>query len=345
MSVKYKDYYDSLGVKRSATQDEISKAFKKLARKYHPDLNPDNKQAEEKFKEINEAYEVLKDPEKRKLYDSLGPNWQQGQDFQPPPGYENVRFTFRPGGGGPGGGATFGGFGGGGAGAGGFSDFFDILFGGGGGGFGRASQGGGAPGYEDVFGHGGGGFSGPRSRRGGDAEARLELTLEEAYHGGGKAVSLQEQSPDGRVQTKTLNVTIPPRVKDGARIRLAGQGHPGLGGAPAGDLYLKVHILPHTRFKLEGENIVLDLPLAPWEAALGATVRVPTLDGALDLNIPAGSGSGQKLRLRGKGLGGAANPGDMFVRLMIKAPKAETEAQRDLWRQLAEASAFAPRNF
>lgn len=346
MSVKYKDYYDILGVKRSATQEEISKAFKKLARKHHPDLNPNDKTAEEKFKEANEAYEVLKDPEKRKLYDSLGPNWQQGQDFRPPPGYENVHFQFR---GGPGGGAS----------AGGFSDFFEFIFGGGMGGAGRGGQ---AGGFEDIFsqmggqaggrggfsGFSGGGHSGPRARRGADAEADLDLTLEEAYQGGQKSISLQvqEAGPDGmpRLAMKTLSVRIPPGVRQGQRIRLAGQGNPGFSGGAAGDLYLKVNLLPHARFAVEDTNLVHDLSLAPWEAALGATVRVPTLDGALEMRIPAGTGSGQKLRVRGKGLSGPQGRGDLFVRVMIKVPATVTPEQKELWEKLREASNFNPRN-
>lgn len=357
MSVKYKDYYDILGVKRAASQEEISKAYKKLARKYHPDLNPDNKEAEEKFKEMSEAYEVLKDPEKRKLYDSLGPNWQSGQDFRPPPGQEQFHFTFRPGQGGRGAGGFS-------AGAGGFSDFFEFLFGGaagapGGqrpGGFtaGGPRGGGGTPGgagFEDIFGQfagggrGGGGYA-RRPSRGADAEAKLELSLEEAYRGGGKTLTLQEQvvgESGPQLSTKTLNVNIPPRIKDGARIRLAGQGNPGPGGGEPGDLYLKIKILPHPRFNLEGENIILDLPLAPWEAALGAIVRVETLDGPVDLNIPAGSSSGQKLRLRGRGLGSAKNPGDLYVRLMVKVPKAASDAERELWNELAKVTGYSPR--
>jgi curved DNA-binding protein len=302
-----------------------------LARKYHPDLHPDDDQAEKKFKEANEAYEVLKDPEKRKLYDQLGPDWEQGQHFQRPPGFENVRFHF---GGGPGGGP--------GGGAAGFSDFFEDLFGGGGG-FSGFGGGGGARG-----GFGPQGFS-RRPSKGSDAEAGLDLTLEEAYRGGSKTISLREQGmgPDGRpqVQTKNLDVTIPSGVRDGARIRLAGQGNPGPGGGPSGDLYLKVRILPHRLFKLKGDNIVLDLPLTPWEAALGATVTVPTLEKSVEMTVPAGVGSGQKLRLRGRGLGSDKRRGDQLVRVMIKVPKDMSDAERDLMRQLSEASNFNPRKF
>jgi curved DNA-binding protein len=336
MSVEYKDYYKLLGVSKTATQDEISKAFKKLARKHHPDLNPNDPEAEKKFKEYNEAYEVLKDPEKRKLYDSLGADWQHGQNFQRPQGFENVHFNF----GGPGGGQQFD--------AGNFSDFFETLFGGSfGGGGGRAHFSGGGGGF-GGFGGGGGGFTrGPS--RGADANATLELTLEEAYRGGGKAITLQEQTigPDGapRLGTKTLNVSIPAGVREGAKIRLSGQGNPGRAGGKAGDLYLKVKILPHGLFKLEDNNVILDLPLAPWEAALGAKVRVPTLDGAVEMNIPAGSSSGRKLRLAGKGLGGSGRRGDQLVRLMIQVPPSATDAQRELWEKLAAASDFHPRSF
>ncbi|ACV69140.1 DnaJ C-terminal domain-containing protein [Desulfohalobium retbaense] len=327
--MQYKDYYDVLGVDRNASQDEINKAFKKLARKYHPDLNPDDQEAERKFKEANEAYEVLKDPEKRKRYDHLGANWEHGQDFDPPPGYENMHFNF----------------GGGQAGAGGFSDFFETIFG-------------------DMFGgranfQGGGGFSGGQfggaqfggrgfQQKGQDAEATLDLNLEDAYAGGQKTVTLQEQvpGPDGRVrvQPKTLQVNIPAGVKDGARIRLSGQGHPGPGGGPNGDLFLKVHLRPHHQFKVEGSTIIYDLPLAPWEAALGAKVRVPTLEGQVEMHIPAGVGSGQKLRLRGRGLGRGQKKGDQMVRVMIKVPKQVSEEEKALWEQLATQSSFNPRN-
>ncbi|UZP68083.1 DnaJ domain-containing protein [Desulfovibrio mangrovi] len=310
MGVEYKDYYKLLGVSRSSSKDDIAKAFKKLARQYHPDLNPNNKDAEAKFKEINEAYEVLKDDEKRKLYDQLGPNWQHGQNFQRPPGFENM---------------NFGGFQGGGD----FSDFFETIFGGGG--FRRSGGGFGA----DPFGN----YSN-RPRRGRDVEATLGLTLEEAYHGGRKAVTIQDAGA-----SKTLEVNIPAGVKDGAKIRLSGQGDRGMAGGPSGDLYLKVVIKPHNRFQLDGVNVVLDLPLAPWEAVLGATVRVPTLDGDIELNIPAGTGSGRKLRLRGKGLGSASARGDQFVRVMVRVPDSLTEKERGLWESLREVSGFSPRDF
>ena len=320
--MEYKDYYNLLGVKRDASQDEISKAFKKLARKCHPDFNPGDCKAEGKFKEINEAYEVLRDPEKRKMYDTLGPNWQHGQNFQPPPGYENVRFNF--GGGGQ-------------QDMGGFSDFFQTIFGGSGGmgGFG------GGPGFGQ-----GGGFQ-RRPSRGQDVEASLELTLEEAYQGGSKAITLQEEAvtPDGRpyLKPKTLSVNIPAGMRDGGKIRLAGQGAQGFGNGPSGDLYLRISIRPHSRFKLEDVNVVVDVPVSPWEAALGASVRVPTLDGEIEMTIPPGIGSGRKLRIRGKGLNGKAGRGDQLARIMIQVPKTLSDKERSLWQKLAKASDFNPR--
>ncbi|WP_045219047.1 DnaJ C-terminal domain-containing protein [Desulfonatronum thioautotrophicum] len=320
MSVSFKDYYQLLGVSKTASQDELSKAFKKMARKYHPDLNPDNAEAEKKFKEVNEAYEVLKDPEKRKLYDSLGPNWQHGQNFQPPPGFGSRTS----------GGPQFeGGFGD-------FSDFFETIFGG---------QFRGEQNFQgDPF---GGGFR-PRQTRGRDVEVGMELPLEDAFSGGSRTISFQEQvvGPDGmpRMETKSLQVNIPAGIKNGSRIRLAGQGSPGMRGGPSGDLYLKIKIAPHPKFKLEGNSVVYDLPLAPWEAVLGAKVRVPTLAGAVEMTIPAGTGSGQKLRLRGKGLGKGADQGDQLIRVMIAVPKTLTEEERALWDQLAQASTFHPRH-
>ena len=324
MSVEYKDYYKILGVSKSADKDAISKAFKKLARKYHPDLNPNDATAEGKFKEANEAYEVLKDPEKRKMYDQLGPNWEQyqqsgGAGFQRPGGFENAHFDFGGGGGE-------------------FSDFFETIFGGGGG-FSGFSGGGGFGGQQQFR---------QRPRRGSDSEASYELTLEEAYKGGSKAVTLQEQGvgPDGRpsFQTKTLSVNIPAGIKDGQRIRLAGQGNPGPGGGPAGDLYLKVRLMPHRQFKVRDNNVIYDLPLAPWEAALGATVRVPTLDGAVEMKIPAGTGSGRKLRIPGKGMGCGAKRGDQLVRIMVQVPGVASDEEKELWTKLAGLSDFRPRD-
>jgi len=318
MSVKFQDYYEILGVNRNASEDEIKRAYRKLARKYHPDVNKD-KGAEDKFKQINEAHEVLKDPEKRKLYDQLGPDWQAGQDFKPPPGWENVHFEF----GGPGAEAfDFGG---------GFSDFFEMLFGGRMGGGGRASA-----------------RQGSWVLRGQDHEAEIEIDLESAYHGVTRTLTLQghEIDPQGQVHPKVQNiqVKIPPGVTDGTRIRLAGKGGEGMGGGPPGDLYLKVHIEPHPRFTLDGHNLQVEVPIAPWEAALGATVQVVTMDGAVNLKIPPGSQSGQKLRLRGKGFpkkGGER--GDLIARLKIVVPKDLTAREKELFAEMAKVSSFKAR--
>ena len=319
MAVAYKDYYKLLGVDRKAAATDISKAYKKLARKYHPDLNPGDKVAEEKFKDINEAYEVLKDPEKRKLYDQLGPNWQHGQQFQGEPGFENVHFTFN--------GKNFDGSG--------FSDFFETLFGGGGhfGGFGGA-QGSrsGANFGPDPF----GGFS-QRTRRGSDVEAELALSLEDVQRGGRRPVTLQ--TPQG---PKTLEVNVPSGIREGAKLRLSGQGHSVPGGAP-GDLFLRVRYLPHSIFKVDSDDLLCDVSLAPWEAVLGAKVEVPTLEGAVEMQIPAGSSSGRKFRLRGKGLGATGKRGDLLARVMVRVPSELTDAERELWSKLAELSNFKAR--
>ncbi len=304
MSVTYKDYYQILDVKKGASSEDISRAFKKLARKYHPDLNPDNKEAEAKFKEINEAHEVLKDPQKRKMYDTLGPNWKEGQNFQPPPSFQNMHFQFE----------EVDGFS-----HGQFSDFFESLFGGAGG-F-HTSQ-----------------FAGGHRTKGRDSESDITLTLEEAYKGGTKSITLAGQ-------TKSLQVTIPAGVHEGAKIRLTGQGAPGRAGGPAGDLYLKVHIREHEHFVLEKNNVIYDLLLAPWEAALGAKIQVPTLDGNVDMQIPPGVSCGQKLRVRGKGLGIKEKKGDQLVRIAIRTPQKLSPETEKIWQQLAEKSDFNPRIF
>jgi len=319
MSVKFQDYYEILGVGRDASEDQIKRAYRKLARKYHPDVNKD-KGAEERFKQINEAHEVLKDPEKRKLYDQLGSNWQAGQDFKPPPGWENAHFEFRTG---PGAEAfDFGG---------GFSDFFETLFGG------RM---------------GGGSGTSARQRswvmRGQDHEAEMEIDLESAFHGATRTLTLQghEIDPQGQVRPtlKNIQVKIPPGVTDGTRIRLAGKGGEGMGGGPPGDLYLKVHIEPHPLFTTDGHNLQVEVLIAPWEAALGATVQVLTIDGTVNLKVPSGSQSGQKLRLRGKGLpkkGGVR--GDLIAQLKIVVPKDLTEREKELFAEMAKVSSFNPR--
>ncbi len=316
MAVEYKDYYKLLGVSRGASKDEIGKAFKKLARKYHPDMNQGDKTAESKFKDINEAYEVLKDDEKRRLYDQLGPNWQDGQRFN----HQDFGQTYGRGFGQGGFSQNFNGSS--------FSDFFETLFGGGG------MRGGGA-----SFGPGPFASFSRQPRKGRDVEASVQLTLEDAYHGGGKSISLQ--TPSG---VRTLEVKIPAGVKSGARIRLAGQGEPGQGqGAQPGDLYLAVTLLPHPLFSLDDNDVIYELPIAPWEAVLGAKVRVPTLDGEVDLTVPPGSGSQRKFRLRGRGLGSGTSKGDQFVRLAVAVPASLTPEEKELWKKLQDISSFSPR--
>ena len=304
MSVAYKDYYKILGVSRTATPEEIQKAYKKLARKFHPDLNKDNKDAEERFKEVNEANEVLKDAEKRKLYDQLGPNYQHGQQFQNPHGFQGGRGYA---------GADFGGSG--------FSDFFETLFGGGFGGQGFSFNQGGP-----QFGGNFGGFN-QAPAKGRDTESSLTLSLEEAVAGGKKSISLR-----GQEGARSLEVNIPAGIKNGARIRLNGQGEKGPAGP--GDLYLRITIAKHPDFTLDDADIIYDLQLAPWDAVLGCKARIPTPAGAVELTIPAGTSSGKKLRLRGRGLGSGAGKGDLLVHVHVQAPDSLTERQKELWEEL-----------
>ncbi len=318
--MEYKDYYKILGVSRDADQDQIKRAYRKLAHKHHPDVSKEPDAAEQ-FKEVKEAYEVLSDPEKRQAYDQLGPGWREGQHFEPPPGWEA---SFGSGGESRG----FGGFG-----PDEFSEFFDSLFGGGGP-FGERTRG---SAWGDAEGF---------TPRGQDQHARIEIPLEEAFHGGQQRLQLAvpEMGGGGQVvqRTRTLNVRIPAGVRDGQQIRLPGQGSPGPRGGPPGDLYLEVHIRPHPHFQLEGKDIYLNLPVTPWEAALGSSVPVPTLGGTVNLTIPAGSQSGQKLRLKGRGLPGS-HAGDQYVILQIKVPRPETEKQKQLYRDLAREMYFNPR--
>jgi len=323
MAVTFQDYYQTLGVNRTASQDQIRRAYRKLARKYHPDVNK-AKDAEDKFKQVNEAHEVLKDPEKRKLYDQLGANWKAGQEFRPPPGWENVRFEF---GGAPG--AEEFDLGGG------FSDFFETLFGGrratrrGGGAGGRATQ-------------------ATWSMPGQDHEAEIIVRLEDSYYGATRTITLQGQEVDeqGRLRptSHTYEVRIPAGVTDGSRIRLAGKGGPGIGGGNPGDLFLKVSIEPHPRFRVDGHDLQVEVPVTPWEAALGATVEVPVVEGTANLKIPPGIQSGQKLRLRGKGLPRRDDGrGDLLAVVKIVVPKTLSDRERELFAEMARVSSFNPR--
>ncbi|WP_295443177.1 DnaJ C-terminal domain-containing protein [uncultured Thiodictyon sp.] len=306
--MEYKDYYKTLGLARDATPDDIKRAYRKLARKFHPDVSKEPN-AEARFKEINEAQEVLKDPEKRAAYDALGNNWRAGQDFRPPPGGPGGArqgFNFSP------------------DEAADFSDFFSSLF----------NRGGGA----------GGGA--PRKRRGQDQTVRIQIDLEDAFHGATRQLRLEvpEMGADGRAisHERTLNVRIPAGVTQGRQIRLSGQGGPGIHGGPAGDLYLEVDLKPHRHFTADGRDVQLRLPIAPWEAALGATIPVPTLGGAVNLKIPAGSQTGKKMRLKGRGLPGEP-AGDEMVVLEIVVPPAKTEEARRVFEHMAEQLHFNPR--
>ena len=298
--VQFKDYYATLGVPKTATQDDIRKAFRKLARQHHPDVAKDKKAAEAKFKEINEANEVLSDPEKRKRYDELGADWDRPGRHGPPPGWEQRSgFDFE------------------GAGAGGFSDFFEAFFGGrgAGGGGGRKRR---------------GGF-GSFAQRGGDVEFELQVTVEEALHGGRKAFSLER---GGRVETVSVN--IPRGVRAGQKIRLTGQGGEGVGGGERGDLYLLIKIAPHVDYRVDGFDLIRAVPIAVWSAVLGGEVEVPTPDGAVKMKIPAGTQPGQKFRLKGRGLpSGAGTRGDLYAEAKVLLPTSLGGDERALWERLA----------
>jgi curved DNA-binding protein len=341
MSVQYKDYYAVLGVPRSASAAEIKKAFRKLAREYHPDVARDNKRAEDKFKEINEAYEVLGDPAKRQRYDQLGSNWKSGAEFRPPPGGSGARrghpgaadFEF-----------NFGGTG--------FSDFFEQVFG---------ARGG--PARPSGF---AGGFEEPDlSQRGADLESDLMVTLEEALHGSLRTVNVRHaveceacsgtgrrgQRPcgpcggSGRVhKSESYQVKVPAGVLPGQRLRLAGRGEAGARGGLPGDLFLRVRFAGHPDFEVEGHNLIYEAALAPWEAVLGTNLSVPTLEGRVNIKVPPGTQNGQKLRVRGRGLPQrAGGRGDILVVAVVQVPTQITDTERKLWEQLAAASRFQPR--
>ena len=313
--MKFKDYYKILGVESGASQDEIKRAYRKLARKYHPDVSKED-QAEERFKEVGEAYEALKDPEKRKAYDQVRRGgWRQGDEFRPPPGWAGQ-------GQGPGGFSP--------EDLSGFSDFFSSLFGGGfGNGFGRGQA------------------RQARRQPGRDHNARIEVDLETAFSGGMRRITLNRsvQGPGGIMQSRPqeLEVRIPPGVTDGQQIRLRGQGEAGVNGGPAGDLYLQVVLRPHHRFEVDGRDVSVQLPIAPWEAGLGAQLEVPTLGSAIRLTIPPGSSSGKRFRLKGRGLPGKT-PGDQFVILKVVVPEAKTARQKELYAELEKEYDFDPRS-
>ena len=301
--MEYKDYYKILGVERGAAEADIKKAYRRLARKYHPDVSKE-KDAEQRFKELGEAYEVLKDAEKRSAYDQLGANWKAGQEFRPPPGWDQ---------------AGFGGFGGGNSAgfnsASGFSDFFDSLFGAG---FAQSAGGG----------H-------PFQQAGQDQNAKINVSIQEVFRGANKTIHLSNG--------KSLQVKIPVGISSGKKIRLSGQGSPGMNGGPNGDLYLEVNVVNDANFELQGKDVYVNLNITPWEAALGEKVNVNTLNGRVEIKIPAGSQSGRKMRLTGKGMPGAT-PGDLYVRLHIATPPAKTKEEKEFYAQMKNQFKFDPRH-
>lgn len=348
MAAKTRDYYEVLGVTRSATEDEIKTAYRRLARKFHPDLNPGNKEAEEQFKQLQDAYSVLSDTESRKLYDQYGENWRYVKETgQAPP---HAQGGFRPQAA-PNGQAGFGGY-----------NFSGYDFGTDAGGI-----------FEELFGRAAaGGARGEQRRRtrgagrGRDTEATLELSLEEAHRGGRHTLQMQTIEPcptchgtgavngtevcptchgAGQVlKPKTMEVNIPAGVRDGTTLRLAGQGGASLGGAPAGDLYLHIRLRPHPTFTIRGDDLETEVAVAPWEAVLGAKIQAPTVDGKVEMNVPAGAQNGRRLRLRGRGLNKRqGGRGDEYVRLRIEAPRNVTDEERRLYEELRRVSSFDPR--
>ncbi len=345
MGVQYKDYYKVLGVNRDASEEEIKKAFRKLARQYHPDTAKNKAAAEEKFKEINEAYEVLSDPDKRRKYDTLGANWQHGADFRPPPGWS----------GGAGHGGHWhtqeGGYSGGTGAADedfdfefkgtGFSDFFERFFGSSGRRAARGDAGAGGGGFFSGF---GGTGPGTTPRKGRDLTADIMVTLEEATNGAERHISVRRTDrAAGRTWQENIKVKIPPGVSEGQKIRLAGKGEPGTEEGWEGDLYLTVRLEKHPDFRVEGADLYYDLDVEPWEAALGSKKHVPTLKQDVVVRVPEGSGSGRRLRLKGLGLlRPDQSRGDLFVVVQVRVPAAINDRQKDLWANLARSYGHNP---
>ncbi len=342
MALQFKDYYATLGVPRTASEAELKKAFRKLAREYHPDVAKDKKKAEEKFKEINEAYEVLGDAAKRKRYDQLGANWKSGSEFRPPPGWAGANGGRTRTHGGPGKADfefQFGGTG--------FSDFFEEMFGA------RHAGGTGRFAEDDL------------SERGRDVEGDLMVALEEAMQGSQRAVNVRHAvacvecagtgrqgqrvcpacAGGGRVaKSETYQVKIPAGVAEGQRLRVAGRGEAGARGGAAGDLILRVRLARHPDFEVEDSNLIYEAALAPWEAVLGTNLSVPTLAGRVNIKIPPGTQNGQKLRVRGRGLPQRdAGPGDLLVVARVEVPVQVADGERALWEKLAHESKFKPR--
>ena len=310
--MKYQDYYKILGVSRTATADEIKKRYRQLAQKYHPDVSKEVN-TEEKFKQVKEAYAVLKDPKKRKDYDTISTEWKQGQGFTPSPewkfhpqsrtSYQEFQQS-------------------------GFSDFFETLFG-------RWVD------HDKRY------TQGRVNQRGQDQHSRVVISLKEAFYGTIRTLTLQEpiltsHTDQANYTTRTIRVKIPPGITQGQKIRLQGQGLSGTGDGPNGDLYLEIHLQPHQLYTIEGKDVYLNLPITPWEAALGSKITVPTLGGPVDLTLPSGSQAGQKLRLKGKGLPGQP-PGDQYVLLNIYIPKPKTSQQKQFYQQMSKLMDFNPR--
>lgn len=310
--MEFKDYYAVLGVERSATQDEVKRAYRKLARKYHPDVNKEA-DAEEKFKEIGEAFEVIGDPEKRAAYDQLGKNWKEGQDFQPPPDWD-AGFEFSNEG--PGAAHDY-------------SEFFEQIFAG-------MRQRQRAPRGEGPEFH----------ARGEDHHARILVDLRDVFEGATRTISLRVPELDASghlyLKERSLNVKIPKGLIEGQTIRLKGQGSSGIGRLPAGDLYLEVSFKPDKLYRVSGRDLYIELPVAPWEAALGATVKTPTPSGTINLKIPPGSFQGRKLRIKGRGIP-AADPGDLYAVLEIALPPADTDKAKEAYEAMAREFSFDPR--